>query len=181
MITCAEQEQARRAAGALFTQAGIALRPEELAQVEVADFGLSELAQSGAQILTLLDSDKMAVKLLALLPGQTEPEHTHPRQGAYAGKEETVRCAWGELYLYGPGEASPTPRACPPAHRRQTYTVWHEHILHPGDQVTFQPGQPHWFQAGPDGVVVWSYSTKATDLVDVFTDPAVRRQTVVTG
>jgi hypothetical protein len=38
-----------------------------------------------------------------------------------------------------------------------------------------------WFQAGPKGAVVWSFSTKATDAVDVFTDPAVRRETLVVG
>jgi D-lyxose ketol-isomerase len=99
--------------------------------------------------------------------------------GEYEGKEETFYCQWGELYLYGPGEPSPEPRGCPPSHRRHAYTVWHEHVLRPGDRVTFPPGTPHWFQGGPDGAVCWSYSTRATDLADVFTDPDVRRETVI--
>mgnify|MGYP005863190089 FL=1 len=45
---------------------GLTFRPDELASIEVADFGLGELAASGAQILTLVNTDKIAVKLLAL-------------------------------------------------------------------------------------------------------------------
>jgi D-lyxose ketol-isomerase len=81
--------------------------------------------------------------------------------------------------VYGPGVPSPNPKARPPKQRLQTYSVWHEYILYPGDQVTFQPGSAHWFQAGPAGVVAWSFSTKATDLEDIFTDPEVIRQTTL--
>jgi D-lyxose ketol-isomerase len=81
--------------------------------------------------------------------------------------------------MYGPGEPAPEPRGHPPDHRRHTYTVWHEHILFPGDQVTFPPNEPHWFQAGPQGAVIWSFSTKAVDVEDVFTDPDPQRQTIV--
>jgi len=179
VITRTEFAQARARAVELLGKTGLTFRPDELASIEVADFGLGELATSGAQILTLVNTDKIAAKLLALTPGQTLPEHAHPRLGAYEGKEETIRCAWGELYLYGPGEPTPNPKGQPPAHRRTTYTMWHETILRPGDQVTFQPNTPHWFQAGPNGAVVWSFSTKAVDVQDVFTDGQVARQTVV--
>ena len=179
MITRAELRRAQERAAELLQKTGLAFRPDELAGIEVADFGLGELPTSGAQILTLVNSEKIAVKLLALTPGQTLPEHAHPRLGSYEGKEETLRCAWGELYLYGPGEPTPNPKGHPPAGRVDTYTVWHEHILRPGDQVTFEPNTPHWFQAGPEGAVVWSFSTKAVDVQDVFTDPQVARQTVI--
>lgn len=147
--------------------------------MEVADFGLGELRRSGAQIVTLVDTELLAVKLLALLPGQTLPEHRHPPLGDYAGKEETVRCEWGEVYVYGPGEPAENPKGHPPAHRVHTYTVWHEHALRPGDQISLAPNTRHWFQAGPEGAVVWSFSTKALDAADVFTDVSVVRQTVV--
>jgi len=78
-----------------------------------------------------------------------------------------------------PGEPTPTPKARPPAHRKHTYTVWHETILHPGDQLTSPPNTFHWFQAGPEGAVVWSFSSRPTDVEDVFTDPDVRRKTVI--
>ncbi len=166
---------ALRRAAEILAETGIVLRQEEIDRMEVADFGLGELAHSGAQILTLVSTAQIAVKLIVLLPDQTLPEHTHPPVGDYAGKEETVRCAWGEVYLYGPGDPTPEPKGHPPAHRMAAYTVWHEYILQPGEQVMFQPGTPHWFQASPDGAVLWSFSTKATDVQDIFTDPEIRR------
>ncbi|RMF01787.1 MAG: D-lyxose/D-mannose family sugar isomerase [Chloroflexi bacterium] len=180
MITRAEFESAKKRAADMLANAGVVVNRHEIEQMEVADFGLSELEQSGAQIITLVDTGRIAVKLLVMLPGQTEPEHSHPKIDEYAGKEETVRCEWGELYLYGPGQPTPNPVGRPPEHRRHTYTVWHEHILHPGNQVTFEPDTPHWFQGGPEGCVFWSFSTKVTDRADRFTDPDIRRETVVT-
>jgi len=179
MITRAELESARKRAAEMLKRAGIVARQDELEGIEVADFGLSELERSGVQILTLVDTEQIAAKVLASFPHQTEPEHKHPRLGDYPGKEETIRCQWGELYVYGPGEPTPNPKGHPPEHRRHTYTVWHEYVLHPGDQVTFPPNVPHWFQAGPEGAVFWSFSTKAVDVTDLFTDPDVRRETVV--
>ena len=74
----------------------------------MADVGLSEVEQSGLQIMTLAQTENIGVKVLVLLPNQIFPEHKHPRLGDYPGKEETFRCEWGELYLYMPGE----PHAC---------------------------------------------------------------------
>jgi D-lyxose ketol-isomerase len=179
MITRSEQESTRKQAVEILAKAGVVVRQGEIDQMEVADFGLSELEQSGVQIVTLVDTEKIAAKLLVLLPNQTEPEHAHPPLGDYPGKEETLRCEWGELYLYGPGEPTPNPKGHPPEHRRHTYTMWHEYILRPGDQITFSPNVPHWFQGGPEGAVVWTFSTKAVDVEDVFTDPDVRRETVI--
>ncbi len=178
-ITRAEHNAARIRAGEFIERAGIPVTDGELAGIETADLGLGELEQSGVQIVTLVDTDQIAAKVLVLFPNQTEPEHRHPRLGEYAGKEETIRCHWGELYLYLAGELAPSPKGSPPAHRRHTYTVWHEHILMPGDQVTLAPDTLHWFQAGPEGAVIWSFSTKAIDVQDVFTDPDVSRETII--
>ena len=179
MIRRSEAEHAREVASELLAQTGIAVRQSELQGMQVADFGLSRLAVAGVQIVTLVDTDHVAVKLLILTPHQTEPEHWHPEIGDYPGKEETVRCEWGELYLYGPGTRTAHPRGHPPADRLGTYTVWHEYVLHPSDQVTVQPGERHWFQAGPQGAVVWTFSTKAVDVADQFTDPEIVRETVM--
>ena len=179
MISRVEYETARTRAASILAQAGISIREEEIGTMEVADFGLSELEQSGAQIVTLVDTAQIAAKLLILLPWQTLPEHRHPPLGDYPGKEETIRCEWGELFLYGPGEATSKPAAKPPAHRLHTYTVWHEYLLRPGDQQFFAPNTPHWFQAGPAGAIIWSFSTKATDVADIFTDPDVQRTTLI--
>jgi D-lyxose ketol-isomerase len=51
--------------------------------------------------------------------------------------------------------------------------------MKPGDQLVLEPGTPHWFQAGPEGAVVYSFSTPARDNLDTFTDPSVVRKTVV--
>ena len=177
MITKKEYAIAQQRAADLLRKTSLALTDEELAQIKVADFGLSELEQSGGQILTLVDRE-IAVKLIAMFPGQTLPEHRHPPLGDYPGKAETIRCEWGALYLYAEGDPMPNPQGAPPAHRRETYTVWHEHILHPGDQVTLPPNTWHWFQGGPEGTVVWSFSSRATDVQDEFADPEIQRITV---
>ena len=179
MITRAQARAARERAAGLLTRAGVVVRPNELDRIEVVDLGLSELQQTGLQILTLVDTPHIAVKLLVLFPGQTFAQHKHPPLGDYPGKEETFRCQWGELYLYTAGDPMLHPRASPPAHRAHTYTVWHESILAPGEQRTCAPDTFHWFQAGPAGAVVWSYSSRATDVQDVFTDPEVQRVTRV--
>ncbi|MGC9349854.1 MAG: D-lyxose/D-mannose family sugar isomerase [Anaerolineae bacterium] len=179
MITRTEYEEAQRRAASLLRNSGVALRESELQDIAVADFGLGALDQSGAQILTLLDTPEIAVKLIALFASQTLPEHRHPALGDYPGKSETLRCEWGEVYLLTEGDPTPEPKAHPPSDRRDTYTVWHEVVLRPGDQVTLPPNVWHWFQAGPTGGVVWSFSSRATDVQDIFTDPEIERETIV--
>ena len=179
MITRTEYDKARKRAALLLEKTGISLQPGELERIEVADFGLGELEQTGAEILALVNTEKFAVKLIVLFPNQTLPEHKHPSIGNYSGKEEAIRCEWGLLYLYGPGEPGLNPKGHPPEHRKSTYTMWHEEVLYPGDQVIFPPETLHWFQAGPEGAVCWSYSTKAVDLLDIFTDPDIQRGTMI--
>lgn len=51
-------------------------------------------------------------------------------------------------------------------------------VLTPGQffpQHRHPPGTRHWFQAGKEGAVFWSISSKATDAVDEFSDPDVVR------
>jgi len=179
VITRTEYRNAQRRAAELLKRTGVALREEELASIAVADFGLGELEESGGQILTLVDTREIAAKLIALFPGQTLPEHRHPPLGDYPGKAETLRCEWGVAFLYTEGNPTPEPRGHPPAHRRHTYTAWHEVVLTPGEQFTLPPDTFHWFQAGPEGGVVWSFSSRAVDVQDIFTDPEIRRETVV--
>jgi len=179
MITRAQCESARHRAVGLLRQAGVVAREDELERIEVVDLGLGELEQTGLQILTLVNTCEVGVKVLVLFPNQVFSQHRHPPLGDYAGKEETFRCQWGELYVYMPGEPTPAPKAHPPEHRKHTYTVWQEMILRPGGQVMSPPNTSHWFQAGPEGAVVWSFSSRATDVQDVFTDRDVRRQTVI--
>jgi|GEM_PF-3757846 len=79
-------------------------------------------------------------------------------------------------------EAEPTvdPLATPSRLDRGVFTAWHEIVPHAGDQHTIYPDTLHWFQAGPEGAIVTEFSTRSTDEFDVFTDPDIRRVTVVT-
>ncbi|MCL5074493.1 MAG: D-lyxose/D-mannose family sugar isomerase [Chloroflexi bacterium] len=160
-------------------RAGIAIIPEEAARIEVADFGLGEPSQTGLELLTYVNTDRVCAKELVLFPGQTCPEHYHPPQGDEPGKEETFRCRWGTLYLYVPGESTPNPKAKPPEQSRQYYQVWHEIVLKPGEQYTLPPNTRHWFQSGEEGAVVSEFSTHSDDASDIFTDPQIQRITQV--
>lgn len=158
-------------------KAGIVLTDEERANIEIADLGLGEFEQTGLALVTYINTERCCAKELVLLPGQTCPEHFHPEipEINYIGKEETFRCRWGEVYLYVSGDPVENPKATPPQHRKDTYTVWHEIILKPGEQYTIMPQTWHWFQGGPEGAVVSEFSTKSIDEADLFTDPDIKR------
>ncbi|MCC7208770.1 MAG: D-lyxose/D-mannose family sugar isomerase [Anaerolineae bacterium] len=179
MITRREYDDARRFAWDLVRQSGIAVQDADFENLEVADLGLSELPVTGAQILTLASTQFLGVKALVLRPNQFFPQHRHPPLGDYPGKQEIFRVQWGEAYLYLPGDPESHPRANPPSHRKPFCTVWHEVILRPGGQLICPPNTWHWFQAGAQGAVIWSFSSQVTDAQDQFTDPQVVRKTVI--
>ncbi|HSL65268.1 MAG TPA: cupin domain-containing protein [Gaiellaceae bacterium] len=160
MITEQEQRDARAYAVAQLEAAGVVLTEEERGRIEVADFGLSRLREVGLQLLVYVNTDRCCAKELVLFPGQTCPEHRHPPFEGTPGKEETFRCRRGLVRLHVEGR---------------------ELVLRPGDQVTIPPDTLHWFRAGPDGAVVSEFSTRSRDELDVFSDPDVRRETVVSG
>ena len=164
----------------LFARANIVITPKEREAIEIADFGLGAFAATGLGILVYVNTDRVCAKELALLPGQTCPEHRHPTVDGKPGKEETFRCRWGTVYLYVPGTPAAKPMGTPPAGREKTYSVRHEIVLRPGDQYTLMPDTLHWFQGGPEGAVVSEFSTRSTDEADVFTDTAIRRAPEVT-
>jgi D-lyxose ketol-isomerase len=179
MITKAEIENARARAREYLARAGIAITAQEAANIEVADFGLSRLEDTGLEIVVYVNTERVCAKELVLFPRQTCPEHRHPPVQGEPGKEETFRCRWGRAYLYISGPATQNPSAKPPAGREAHYTVRHEVVLNPGDQYTMMPDSLHWFQAGPEGAVISEFSTKSRDEADVFTDPEIQRATRV--
>ena len=174
-VTRAEFEQYQQIAKDYLERAGIVITGEEAKRLEIADLGLGEYELTGLALLVYVNTDRVCAKELVLMPGQTCPQHFHPPVQGQPGKEETFRCRWGEVYLYVPGEPTPNPKARPPQHRKDTYTVWHEIVLRPGDQYTLMPETWHWFQGGPEGAVVSEFSTRSTDENDLFTDPAISR------
>ena len=158
MITGEEQRQAQVYAAEQLAAAGIALTEAERDAIEVADFGLSRLRDQGLIVLVYVNTDRYCAKELVLYPGQTCPEHRHPPFDGNPGKEETFRCRRGVVHLQVDGT---------------------EIVLRPGDQHTIPPDTLHSFRAGPEGAVVSEFSSTSRDELDVFTDPNVRRETVV--
>jgi D-lyxose ketol-isomerase len=176
VISERELDEARLYAASRLEDVGVVLTGEERASIEVADFGLSRLDESGLQVVVYVNTDRYCAKELVLKPRQTCPEHRHPPFAGTPGKEETFRCRSGLVYLYVEGEPTPDPACTPPP---GVYTVGREIVLRPGMQHTIPPGTLHWFQAGPEGAVVSEFSTASRDELDEFTDAAVARDTIV--
>ncbi len=158
MITRDEQRAAQAYAVAELEACGIVLTDAERDEIEVADFGLSRLREQGLIVLVYVNTDRYCAKELVLYPGQTCPEHRHPPFDGTPGKEETFRCRRGLVTLWVDGR---------------------ELVLHPGEQFTIPPDTAASFTAGPDGAVITEFSSTSRDDLDVFTDPEVRRETVV--
>ena len=158
MITREEQRAAQAYAADELAACGIALKDSERAGIEVADFGLSRLREQGLMVLVYVNTDRYCAKELVLYPRQTCPEHRHPPFDGGPGKEETFRCRRGRVTLHVDGS---------------------ELMLGPGEQFTIPPDTLHSFTAGPEGAVVSEFSSASRDDLDVFTDPQVRRETVV--
>ena len=175
MITRAQLREAQAYTVARLEETGVVLTDEERESIEVADFGLGRLRETGLQLLVYANTDRHCAKELVLYPGQTCAEHLHPPFDGTPGKEETFRCRRGVVYLYVEGEAAREPACTPPP---GVYTVFREIALRPGEQHTIPPNTRHWFQAGTEGAVVSEFSTASRDELDVFTDPDVRRDTV---
>ncbi|MEM7737166.1 MAG: D-lyxose/D-mannose family sugar isomerase [Deinococcota bacterium] len=170
---------AQARASEMLSNVGLVLTEAEKARLEVADLNLGEFETTGLCLITYVNTERVCAKELIMFSGQTCPQHLHPPVDGQPGKEETFRCRWGEVYLYVEGEPAANPVAKPPAGREDTYTVWHEIILKPGEQYTLYPETWHWFQAGPEGCIVSEFSTRSTDENDLFTDPDIKRVPII--
>lgn len=177
-------EEARLKALGYFQKVGIALTEQESKTIEVADFGLNELEQTGLEIITYVNTERCCAKELVLFPRQTCPEHRHPNLDGIPGKEETFRCRYGKVFLYVENkkhqdnsikENKKAIKAIIPRGRETYYTVFHEIELNPGEQYTLYPNTLHWFQAGEEGAVISEFSTRSRDEADVFTDINIQR------
>ena len=178
MITKSELRAAQKRTSEMIRKANILMTDEEQNRIQVADFGLSNLEQEGAQILTFVETERIGVKVIVLFPYQTLPEHWHPPVKDDPGKEESFRVIAGTLYFYVQGEDT-LKEGFVPEGKEAYYTGRHEMIMKPADQVTVEPGKIHWLQAGSEGAVVYSFSTCARDVLDGFTDPNIIRTTKI--
>lgn len=171
-----EVERLQAEAAALLRRANIAFTEHEKNSMEVADFGLNDIRNVGLEIIVYENNERYCAKELILLPRQMCPQHRHPRVDELnAGKRETFRCRWGEVYLYVEGPATSSPRALVPDRHKKHLSAWHEMVLRAGDQYTIKPNTLHWFQAGDQGAVVSEFSSTSIDELDVFTDPNIKR------
>jgi D-lyxose ketol-isomerase len=148
------EAEARERAASMLERAGIVLTPAERAGIEVADFGLGRLEETGLQLVVYVNTERVCAKELVLFPLQTCPEDRHPPFDGTAGKEETFRCRFGTVHLHVGDD---------------------ELVLHPGGQYTIPPDTLHWFRAGEEGAVVSEFSTQSRDELDVFSDPRIVR------
>jgi D-lyxose ketol-isomerase len=178
VITRQQQIAAQKKAAEMIRQAGITISDDEIGSIEVVDFGLSNLDREGVQVLTLVQTQRISIKVLALFPNQTEPEHWHPPVGDDPGKEETIRVIAGTVYFYVPGEDT-FKEGFIVEGKADCYTMRKEVVMKPCDQLTLAPGEKHWFQVREEGAVMYSFSTIARDALDQFSDPAIERVTKV--
>ena len=162
----------RERAAELYKKAAIVITEEEKKNIEVTDFGLNDLENTGLELITYINTERVCAKEMVLFPGQTCPEHLHPSADGKKGKEETFRCRWGEVYLYVSGEETKDRAANPPEGK---YSVFHEIHLLPGQQYTIYPDTKHWFKAGDKGAVISEFSTHSSDETDIFTDERIVR------
>lgn len=159
-----------------FDKAKIVLTEEEKKNIEIADFGLDDIENTGLQLVTYVNNDRYCAKEMVLFPEQCCPEHKHPkRDDGEPGKRETFRCRYGKVYLYIDGEENNNLSTNPPKGDEEYYTVTEEIILNPGEQYTIPPNTLHWFKAGKEGAVVSEFSSNSEDESDVFTDPRIKR------
>jgi D-lyxose ketol-isomerase len=149
------ETEARERAAAMLSGAGIVLTPDEIGNIEVADFGLGRIDDIGLQIVVYVNTDRVCAKELVLFPHQRCPEHRHPPVEGDPGKEETFRVRSGAVYLHVDGAG--------------------EIVLGPGEQHTIPPNTLHSFEAGDEGAIVSEFSTTSRDALDVFTDPRIVR------
>jgi len=154
----------------MFIESGIKITDEEVEKIIVNDFELGDIAKEGAQILEWLNTDRVGVRLIALFPFQTLPEHFHRATVNEQGKEETIRVVSGTLYVYVPGEETITNGFIPEG-QDNYYTARHEVMMKPSNQLTLKPGTLHWFQAGKDGAVIYTFTSQARDKNNIFTNP----------
>ena len=170
-----EFKKLQERAYAYYKKASIIITDKEKENIEIADFGLNDIENTGLQLVIYVNTNRVCSKEMVIFPGQTCPEHRHPQINGTMGKEETFRCRYGSVYLYIEGMDTKKRKCNPPVKDEKYYTVFHEIELKPGEQYTISPNILHWFQAGEEGAVVSEFSTTSYDEFDIFTDNRIYR------
>lgn len=80
---------------AYYQKAGIVLTDDEVEDIQIMDYGLGKLQETGLQLFIYVNTDRYCSKELVLFPRQTCPEHRHPPVSGEKGKQETFSAAGG--------------------------------------------------------------------------------------
>ncbi len=169
-MTTAEIEQVRQETLELIKKSGIHISKQELEKLMLVDFGLGNIRKEGIELVDILNSPKLRITYLVLLPFQTLPEHLHPPCDGQDGKEETIRALYGTMKVYVPGEQNSDNMNIPEG-RETFYTAKKEIVLRPFEQVTIPPNTPHWAQAGAEGAVTFGFYNRVNEDNNVFSHP----------
>lgn len=165
------QKEIREKSIEYFKKAGIFITDEEKKdKIQIFDCGMGDFYKLGLVVVTFIDTLRYCGKFLLFFPGQSAAEHSHPGFGENIGTEETFRVLWGTAYAYGEGEPTENIKAKIPEGKEKCFTSRKESILKSGEQYTVGLHEKHWWQAGPDGVVVLEVSSASNDSVTAFTD-----------
>lgn len=178
MISRSQEKALRQKAAEILGQTRFPVTQKEMDCIAVADFGLSNPLQEGAQILTLFATERISAKLIILFPGQILPEHWHPPVGDDPGKEEILRGYWGNVLYFEEGDAPVDTSLIPPG-KQIAFSCGNLIELTPGAQVVIPSGVKHWMRGGPTGGCVISFSTCVRDILDQFTDKNIIRTTEI--
>jgi D-lyxose ketol-isomerase len=177
MLTEEQYKSSQLKAGEMIKKSGIFITDAEISGIIVHNWGLDNFYEEGLMVLTWFATERISARVLVLFPNQTEPEHWHPPLPTNPGKEEIIRAVYGDLRFYLPGEDN-LKEGFIPASNRQYYTLRNEIIMKPGDQLILTPGTKHWFQAGPEGAVFYSFATCVSDGTDKFENPNIKRMQI---
>jgi D-lyxose ketol-isomerase len=178
-VITGEQRAARQYAAEQLAAAGIVLTKAERDAIEIADFGLSRLQESGLLVLVYVDTGRYCARGSSSTPARRARSTVTHRSTTVPSRNRRSAAGVGSC-AYVEGEPSAEPACTAPA-PQGLYTAGHEIRLEPVDRYTIPPNTLHWFQSGPEGAVVTEFSSASRDELDVFSDPAVRGATVVSG
>ena len=153
----------------------IALTDAERSAIEIADFGLSKLEETGLEIVVYVNTERVAAKELAMFPRQICPEHRHPPFDGTPGKEETFAAVRARSTSTRKGSPRRTRTPGFPATGRSPHGT--KSCCGLGNSLTVPLGLLRWFQAGDEGAIVSEFSTHSRDDLDIFTDPRIERAT----
>ncbi len=102
---------------AYYQKAGIVLTDNEVEDIQIMDYGLGKLEQTGLQLFIYVNTDRYCSKELVLFPRQTCPEHRHPPVGGEKENKRHSSAAGEGVSLRGRRKDREPKR--PPAGRRQ--------------------------------------------------------------